>query len=275
MKRDKTGPFPGVDPYLEDPFFFHGFHNNLIIRIHDALNEVLPVGYSAYIEQRLAIAPIDREIYSDVMVTKTPRLPVKTTSGGAAIMERGQPDAIVGALAPEVYDWFIEIRTARRQRPVVCIIELLSPSNKEAGSEGRKEYRQRQQEILQSNTHLLEIDILRGGMHTITVPLGSIPRRGELWDYLVCLNRSTDRSQCECWYNRLTEPLPEVRVPLLGETPDNIVDLQAAFHQAYVSGPYVDDIDYDEPLTPSLTDEKANWAKATIEEWRRKRGMAD
>ena len=264
-----------MDPYLEDPFFFHGFHNNLIIRIHDALNEVLPVGYSAYIEQRLAIAPIDRDIYSDVVVTKTPKLPVKATSGGAAIMERGQPDAIVGALAPEVYDWFIEIRTARRQRPVVCIVELLSPSNKEAGSEGRKEYRQRQQEILQSDTHLLEIDILRGGMHTVTVPLGSIPRRGELWDYLVCLNRSTDRSQCECWYNRLAEPLPEVRVPLLGETPDVIVELQAAFHQAYVSGPYVDDIDYDEPLTPSLTEEKANWAKATIEKWRRRRGMAE
>jgi hypothetical protein len=258
-----------MDPYLEDPFFFHGFHNNLILRIHDALNEDLPPGYSAYIEQRLAITPVERDIYTDVMVTKTPKIPRQHVTAGVAVAERGLPDAIVGALTPEIFDWYIEIRTARRRLPIVCIIEILSPANKEAGSDGRREYRLRQQEIRHSEAHLMEIDLLRGGMHTVGVSAGTIPRRGDAWDYLICLSRSTDRSRFECWYNSIVNSLPEVRVPLLGETPDIILDLQAAFHRAYVSGPYVNDIDYEEAVTPPIQAEKASWAKARIADWKR------
>ena len=203
------------------------------------------------------------------MVSMTHRIPPQPPEDKVAVAERGQPDAIVGALTPEVFDWFVEIRTARRRLPVVCIIEILIPANKESGSESYREYRSRQQEILRSDTRLMEIDLLRGGMHTAGVSVGSIPKRGDRWDYLICLSRSTDRSKFECWYNNVVNPLPEVRVPLLGDTPDVILDLQAAFHKAYASGPYVHDIDYDEPLTPTLPDEKALWAREIVQRWKR------
>jgi hypothetical protein len=273
VKRDKSGPFPGMDPYLEDPYFFHGFHNSLILRIHDALNADLPDGYSAYIEQRLAIVPVDRDIYGDVMVTKTPAA-IAMQRGAAAVAERGQPDAIVGALSAEAFDWYIEIRTARRQRPVVCIIEVLSPANKEAGSEGRREYCLRQQEILRSQTHLVEIDLLRAGSHTVGAPIGTLPRRGETWDYIVCLSRSTDRTRFECWFSKLSTPLPEIRVPLLGDAPDIILDLQAAVHKAYTAGPYFTDIDYDAPLVDALPADRTAWANERIAAWKRASGRS-
>ena len=53
---------------------------------------------------------------------------------------------------------------------MVTTIEVLSPRNKTAGSEGRKLYRQKQREILSSDTHLLEIDLLRAGQHTVAAP---------------------------------------------------------------------------------------------------------
>ncbi|MGL6094387.1 MAG: DUF4058 family protein, partial [Fimbriiglobus sp.] len=35
-------PFPGMDPYLEDPTYWGGFHTNLYTGIQRALNQTLP-----------------------------------------------------------------------------------------------------------------------------------------------------------------------------------------------------------------------------------------
>jgi len=52
---------------------------------------------------------------------------------------------------------------------VVTVIELLSPSNKCTGSEGRKAYLAKREEILSSRTNLVELDLLRGGARLPTV----------------------------------------------------------------------------------------------------------
>ena len=82
---------------------------------------------------------------------------------------------------------FVEIRD-RQSRALVTVIELLSPSNKASGSQGRRLYQQKQGELLGSKTHLLEIDLLRAGAHTVAAPLDYLVDRGS-WDYLVCLHR--------------------------------------------------------------------------------------
>ena len=47
---------------------------------------------------------------------------------------------------------------------VVTVIEVLSPANKTVG-EGHRLYRRKQQEVLNSQAHLIEIDLLAEGLH--------------------------------------------------------------------------------------------------------------
>ena len=160
--------FPGMNPYLEDPFHWQGFHNGLIADMQSALNATLPPGYRAVIEQRLAILPEDQMRRADLALIRRPVRHDDASQTGTAVSERGLPDGIVGTLYEEVYDWFVEIRVgARNERRVVTVIEVLRPSNKAAGSQGRREYQQKQRELIHSDAHLAEIDLLRFGSHTV------------------------------------------------------------------------------------------------------------
>ena len=45
-------PFPGMDPYLEDPYLWPDFHNALAAQMRDVLNRHLPEHYFAQLEMR-------------------------------------------------------------------------------------------------------------------------------------------------------------------------------------------------------------------------------
>ena len=51
----------------------------------------------------------------------------------------------------------------RDDRSIVAVIEVISPANKTVGSVGRANYLQKRQEVIDSDTHLVEIDLLRAG----------------------------------------------------------------------------------------------------------------
>ena len=53
-------PFPGMDPYLEHPRWFHGFHNGLIIHLQEQLQPLLPDAYYAQTGQRVWLEPTQR-----------------------------------------------------------------------------------------------------------------------------------------------------------------------------------------------------------------------
>jgi hypothetical protein len=69
---------------------------------------------------------------------------------------------------------FIDIVGARQPGQVITAIELLSLANKAVGR-GREDYRRKQQQVLESDTHFLEIDLLRGGAHTVAAPANLPP----------------------------------------------------------------------------------------------------
>jgi len=255
-----------MDPYLERPRFWRGFHNGLVFATQAALNAVLPAGFAANYEERVLILPPERPVYPDVIAVERPSdASVRAGAGGIAVLEASAPHGVLIAHPEEVHEGFIEIRAADDWERIVTIIEFLSPTNKAAGSEGREEYLQKQKEVLESDTHLLEIDLLRGGLHTVSAPLEGLRQRGR-WDYLVCLHRSTRRYHYEYWFNTIREPLPPVRVPLTGDFPDVALDLQAIFNQAYDAGPYRRMVDYrQEPPIP-LEGEDAAWMDARLRE---------
>ena len=110
---------------------------------------------------------------------------------------------------------------------VVTIIEVLSPANKRANSDGRREYLAKRAMILRSSAHLVEIDLLRGGERLpMAEPLPSV-------DYDVIVSRAPRRPMADVWPTTLRQPLPTVPIPLAGEDPEVPLDLQAIFHAVH------------------------------------------
>jgi hypothetical protein len=149
---------------------------------------------------------------------------------------------------------YVEIRD-RRSRRLVTVVELLSPSNKRAGSD-REQYEYKRAEILASQTHLVEIDLLRGGDR---MPFEEPVECA----YCVMVSRYRDRPRAGLWTMGLRDPLPRVPVPLLDNDPDAELDLQMLLHRLYDTGGYADFI-YDSEPDPPLSPEDAAWARGLI-----------
>ena len=76
------------------------------------------------------------------------------------------------------------------------VIELLSPENKHG--KGQEEYQRKQQAVLQSQAHLLEIDLLRGGEHTVAAPREGALALGS-YSYLLSLANAQEPSKILLW----------------------------------------------------------------------------
>jgi len=153
---------------------------------------------------------------------------------------------------------YIEIINAGSGNRVVTIIEVLSPSNKTPG-DGMEEYLQKQREITQSPTNLVEIDLLRIGRHVVAVPLDNL--LPELCTpYLVCVRRAALPSKAEVYPIPLSKKLPVVKIPLRQGDADVPLDLQALIEQCYRKGRYEKDLNYGFDPHPPLTGPDAKWA---------------
>lgn len=262
-----SSPFPGMDPYLEHPAMWPGVHQRLITYLGDTLNAILPPHYVADIGERLYVVQPERSIYPDVVVVEPPSaesLSQRRVGETAAALTSDQPWVLT--VEPiEMREVFIDILSVGDESQVVTVIEVLSPSNKTANREGRQLYMTKQQEILNSPTHLIEIDLLRHGEHTVAAPRESVHRRGR-WNYLVCLHRGGQRGRYEVWAITLRQRLPRIRIPLAHGDPDVVLDLQAVFERCYDEGAYARRLDYrGEPSTPLSVDD-GEWASTLLRE---------
>jgi hypothetical protein len=162
---------------------------------------------------------------------------------------------------------YVEIRTrlAVGGERVVTAIEVLSPSNKTPGDKGRELYLQKQAEILGSEVHLVEIDLLRGGAHTTRVLLDRLRRKAGPFDYHVSVHRFDQPGRFFVYPWQLAEPLPVIGVPLMPDDGEVSLDLQAVFTRCYDTGPYRRRIVYDPArIVPALSPEKTEWVKQVL-----------
>ena len=159
-------PFPGMDPYLEDPAFWQDFHQSFITYCRDYLLDRLPAAYDARANERIRLVELppeaDRDPLPDVAVLRhrwgVPATPgAAATGGGVATLE---PVSVPMPVSAEVKDAWIEI-LHRPERELVTVIELLSPSNK-AGA-GYGEYLAKRRAVLEQHANLVEIDPVKGG----------------------------------------------------------------------------------------------------------------
>lgn len=255
-------PFPGMDPYLEGNRW-EAFHASLAIRIADVLQPILAPRYLVRLQERAELVLEARSIVPDVSVS----LGRHYDEGGVAVLAPSAPVVVRAAEAPyrETYLHIVD----REGRRVVTVVELLSPSNKRSGA-GSRLYLRKQAEVLEGDAHLVEIDLLRTGGHTAAVPRGLLAPH-EPYDYLVSVNRSSDRARFECYPFSLRRPLPMVAVPLLEGDTDAVLDLRAALDRAYNGGYYELDIDYRTEPDPPLRSADAAWADALL----REKGLRD
>ena len=210
-----TSPFPGMDPYLEDPAIWPGVHSRIVVFLASALNRVLPDEYIADIEERLYVAHSSRQIIPDIVARKKqPDRVTSTNRGGTAVLSRADEPSILFVGMEETSEPFVEIRHLTDPRRVVTVIEVISHTNKAPGAEGRESYLTKQREVLGSDLHLVEIDLLRKGQHVAAPPYERVAVEFGFRDYLISVSRSSDRAVFELYQRTVREKLPFIKVPL-------------------------------------------------------------
>jgi hypothetical protein len=151
----------------------------------------------------------------------------------------------------------VEVREAGTDA-LVTAIEILSPVNKRAGAE-RQKYLRKRRELLRSEVHVVEIDLLRGGQRT---PLEITPPPAP---YYVTLAHADNRPYVDVWPIPLETRLPVLPIPLHEPDADVPLDLGAIVRSVYDQCGYIARIDYRQPPPPpTLTDEQAAWVETLL-----------
>lgn len=248
-------PFPGMNPYFEQPGLWQDFHAEFLPLLRRQIAPQVAPGYFVQLEEHLYIHDLPPEPrYSagraDVSVARS-----EAASGGRpglAVLEA--PAEVRLPLQDIERVSFLEVRD-RRGRELVAVIELLSPSNKRPG-ENREQYLAKRRELLHCDVHLVEIDLLRGWP---PMPMEDRPE----CDYSVLVSRAERRRAAGFWPIRLRERLPIVPIPLRAPDGDARVDLQDVLHHTY-DGPGYEHFLYTGTPDPPLSADDAAWARQFV-----------
>jgi Protein of unknown function (DUF4058) len=249
-------PFPGMDPYLEGQGFWPDFHAKFINYAQEALADQLSERYEVRIEERLSLVfvpdPRGKRLQPDLAILqRTPVAPRPAAPIGLATLEPVTIPLMMAA-TERVRETRIEIRR-RPGRVLVSVIELLSPSNKEAP--GFQEYEAKRLALIDQPVHLVELDLLVGGHR--------LPMAGDLppGDFYALVARADRRPDCDVYAWTVRQPLPAIPIPLADPDPDALLDVARVFTTAFERGRYARSIDYDAPLTIPLDPQDQSWAE--------------
>jgi hypothetical protein len=247
-----------MDPWLEAPSRWSGFHDTLVIKTVEVLQPQLRTrGYYANPGERVWVAQSDREIGPDVVLLRSRG--EAATGAATTVCEVDEPVRIAQT-STEYHEGFVEIYDAATHELVTCL-EFISPANKSHG-QGRDLYEQKRQELAAAGVHLVEVDLLRRGPHVLDVP-AKVVESIRPWDYLVNLVRRGSR-EYEVYPIRLRDRLPRIRIPLRIDDADAVLDLQDVLNRSYDISPFPERCHYDEPPMPALSADDAAWAEALL-----------
>ncbi|MEZ0264294.1 MAG: DUF4058 family protein [Phycisphaerae bacterium] len=252
-------PFPGMDPYLEQEDVWEDFHESFVLGLRSAIVGSLGARYYAKVEQRLYIhelAADRRRLISkaDVGVTTDEPRPGSGTADALVDLARAPAYTTVPLAVDVERSGYIEIRSVEDDA-LVTVVEMLSPSNKRPGGD-RDQYLGKRYQLLQSRTHLVEIDLLRGGPR---MPMTEAPAT----PYCVLVSAAESRPRAAVWPIALADTLPAIGVPLLPGDNWVAADLQAIMCQVYDLAQYGRHIYRGSP-TPPLRGAEAIWAKQFV-----------
>lgn len=250
-------PFPGMNPYLERDIAWHDFHERFLILGAGIIGAQVRPNYVVRVDDHIFVHELPDEPRqptgrADLSIAPTPRQ-AAPPGGEVAVLEAPARIRVPqGEVTREAYLKILD----RHSREVVTVVELLSPSNKRKSGTDRAQYLAKRRNVLASRTHLIEIDLLRGGE---AMPGEDRPE----CSYSVVVSRVEDRPDAGFWPLALSDRLPVIPIPLRAPHADASLDLQELLHRVYDEASYEYYI-YDGPPHPSLNAEEEAWAKTFL-----------
>lgn len=250
-------PFPGMDPFLESQDW-DDFHVDWMTELRRAIVRQVRPRYAVKVERRVYVTRVDEKkaefIVPDTSIVRG-EVDAPMSGGGTATVTALEPVLLRLPRREERRQTFLTIRKPETKE-IVTVIETLSPDNKRKGK-GRRKYLRKRRAVLSSSTHLVELDLLRGGLR---LPMDDpLPAA----DYFAFVSRA-EEPQAEVYAWKLPRRLPEIPIPLADEDPDVRIDLQAVFDTVYDRAGYDYTLDYQAPLQPPLSEDEQRWVAQVL-----------
>jgi hypothetical protein len=245
-------PFPGMDPYLEEPILWSDFHTTFLVALRAALKGIVPKPYVVRFDRHVWVDDPETELHllgrPDVYIADplNAQRDLETATALAAPITASLPyPARKGQPFLKVID--------TRQHRVVTAVEFLSPSNKKPGKD-RDAYLNKRADYLASQINLVEMDFLRSGERPpVDEPLPPA-------DYYIIVCRAIDFPHAGAWPLSVRDALPAIPIPLGPADEPVLLSLRPSLDRAYDEAGYADEIDYDQSPTPPLEPADAAWA---------------
>jgi hypothetical protein len=258
---DMPSVFPGMDPFIEG-YEWEDFHGRFVTAIADAIVPAVRPDYSVRTELRIYVEHQDYEavagqIQPDITIVRDATEKRRRKSLGQSAVATVEPVERSLPAFFEVRKKYLVIRRLNSAE-VVSVIELLSPSNKRTGSEGREAYLGKRQETIESPTSLVELDLLRGGERLPAVEL--LPEG----DFYAFVRRSSRRMKVDVYAWPLNHRLPVIPIPLAVGDREVSLDLQAVFDGVYDRSGYDYSLRYDHAVVPQLNKSDARWVNSLL-----------
>lgn len=253
-------PFPGMDPFLENGELWSEVHSRLIVAIADAIAPELLPNYYVAIEKRtylstpedsLLIGIPDVSVLGSTVASEPGAQSEAKQVSTATLARPDEPQMVTIPMAEEVQERYLEIREAQTGQ-VVTAIELLSPTNKRAG-EGREKYLRKRQQVLASQTHLVEIDLIRAG---VQIPIEGVQQRT---DYRIVVSRSEQRPKALLYGFNVRDAFPVFALPLREGAEEPLLELKPLLDGVYERAGFGVRVDYGTVLKPALSAENQVW----------------
>lgn len=220
-------PFPGMDPFLEDPKLWPGFQHHFVASLYQILLPGLVDRYRARVVAR----------------TYVTELPLFTS----VIREQHSEE-------------YVEVRD-RADGRLVTLIDVVSPANRTTPG-GRAAYLETRKHAEAQRAATVEVDLVTQGTPTLDFSRDGLPE----YDYAVTVTRAGSPGRFEIYTATVQKRLPKFKLPLAATDRDALLDLQDVFRRAYDVGGLFKQIDYrtGPPADLKLSDAHRSWVEELL-----------
>ena len=268
-------PFPGMNPYLENPDLWPEIHHRLIVAIANAIETHLSMQYRVAIEKRTyTVNDQESIVIPDVAVTndmmkKTEFNSFNQIQTQTSVMQslpktetEIKPITVKLPVPMIVREGYLEIRDIPYGE-VVTVIELISPNNKNT-TQGRKAYEKKREIVLKNGVNLVEIDLIRKGK-----PM-SILTKVQRTDYRILVAKGNRLPLGELYTFGVREKIPLFPIPLRREDQEPMLDIQSLLVGVYNQARLDFYLDYEQNPIPPLRKEDGEWMDNLLREQQRR-----
>jgi hypothetical protein len=246
-----------MDPFLECQEW-DDFHPRFNLVIAELLKPLVRPRYVVRCERRVYV----EHTLEDEVEFRRPDVVVQFVDAAA----QKEPQSVVAEapvecllpISDEEEETYLVLRE-RESMEVVTVFETLSPANKRRGSEGRRVYLAKRDGVLRSPVHLVELDLLRGGLRP---PLATRRPPG---DYYAMVSRAERRPRAHVHGWSIRRRMPRIGIPLKTGDEDVVLDLQEAFAVTYDRADYELSLDYSSPVRPPVSEADESWLKQILQ----------